>query len=363
MKKKEKFMEILEKINLNKVNLDDNFFDSLKKDYQDFERWFLKKKSENLEVYVKFDNNKKIKIFLMLQIKNEIEEDILPLQKQIKRIKISTFKIDEEYKSQRFSEALINIIFTIMDEENVDECYVSLFKEKQDNLYKILLSWGFIETGFKNKEIILTKFKNKSTNSIKSDYRWYFRKEVFKNYKNSNYYLIPFETEYHDKLFPENKLWKTSNKAKEFNISSISITKTYLSKTPYIKIPEKGDFLLEYRISDIPPKIFRSAITGVGIITEVINGKNMKLEEWLKIVGNTSVFTSDELKKEFACNRKIIIKFLHIFSFDEKNNINYQFLKDNNMWKEKDYLPSHPMENKIKIINLILEKWKSKWKF
>lgn len=250
-------MEILEKINLNKINLDDSFFDSLKEDYKDFEKWFLKKKSENLEAYVKFDDNKNIKIFLMLQIKNKIEKDIKPLQTKIERIKISTFKIDEKYKYKRFSEALINIIFTKMDEENINECYVSLFEEKQNKLYKILLSWGFIETGKKDKEIVLTKFKNRPTISIKENYKWYFNEEIFKNYKDSNYYLIPFESKYHDKLFPDNKLWKTSNKAKEFNISSISITKTYLSKTTYIKIPKKGDFLLEYRKSDIPPANFK----------------------------------------------------------------------------------------------------------
>lgn len=96
---------------------------------------------------------------------------------------------------------------------------------------------------------------------------------------------------------------------------------------------------------------------------EVINGKNMKLEEWLKKVGNTSVFTLDELRSQFALNRKIIIRFLHIFSLGEKNNINYKFLKDTDIWKHNDYLPSHPIEDKNKIISLILKKWESRWKF
>jgi len=76
----------------------------------------------------------------MTQVKEEPEEDIIPFQSVMKRLKISTLKISEEAKSQKLSEAMLNIIFAEMDEFNVNEAYVTLFKEKQNKLYSILKS-------------------------------------------------------------------------------------------------------------------------------------------------------------------------------------------------------------------------------
>jgi hypothetical protein len=90
---------------------------------------------------------------------------------------------------------------------------------------------------------------------------------------------MTLEEEYHDKLFPENKLYHVTNKAQNFDISSISITKTYISKVNYAHLPKHGDFLLEYRISNSGPKKYKSVATGVGIITEVIDCRNYSFEE------------------------------------------------------------------------------------
>jgi len=90
---------------------------------------------------------------------------------------------------------------------------------------------------------------------------------------------MTLEEEYHDKLFPENKLYRVSNKAQNFDISSISITKTYISKVDYVSLPKSGDFLLEYRMSDVAPKQFKSVATGVGIITEAIDCRGSSFVE------------------------------------------------------------------------------------
>jgi hypothetical protein len=56
----------------------------------------------------------------------------------MRRLKISTLKIADSGKSQRLSEAMMNIIFSRMDLENIEEAYVTLFKEKQNVLYQVL---------------------------------------------------------------------------------------------------------------------------------------------------------------------------------------------------------------------------------
>ncbi|WP_338984496.1 hypothetical protein [Spiroplasma endosymbiont of Diplazon laetatorius] len=174
-------MEILKKIKLKDLKLSDIFFDTLRNDYgkMDFESWFNKKASEDCEAYVKFDDFQNIKAFLMLQIKYEIEEDIEPKQIIGKRIKISTLKIDDSIKSQRLSEAIINIIFSEMENNNINEAYVTLFKEKQKILYNVLESWGFIETGVKNNEIVMSKFTDQKMDTVKKNYKWYFNQPIW----------------------------------------------------------------------------------------------------------------------------------------------------------------------------------------
>lgn len=188
--------EILNKVKLKYIKLNDPFFDSLKKDYQKiaFEKWFLKKANEESGAYVNFDKNKNIRVFLMLQIKEEREDDINPIQNKQKRIKISTLKIDDKIKNQRISEILIDIIFSKMNQENINEAYITLFKEKQKELYDLLINWGFKETGKKGNEVVLTKFRYISLNDVKKDYMWYFDQENFKNYKNSDWYVISLES-------------------------------------------------------------------------------------------------------------------------------------------------------------------------
>jgi len=356
-----KDLKILKRVPLKDIDYKQEFFNSLRRDYgiTDFNDWFLKKAKKGMEAYVKYNEEGKIQAFLMLQTKDIPEEDIFPLQQPMKRIKISTLKIADSGKSQRLSEAMMNIIFSAMDFEHVEEAYVTLFKEKQDVLYHVLTTWGFIETGLKKEEIVMTKSKDKLFKDVKKDYRWYFDDSKKDYYLNSDIYFMALEEEYHDKLFPESKLYGVSNKAQNFDISSISITKTYISNVKYSILPKPGDFLLEYRMSNLAPKQFKSVVTGIGIITEVIDCRDSSFEEWKRELKNTSVFgTEEEFNFQFFDKkRKIIIRFLHIFSFGERKNINYAELCNKHIWDNNKYQPAYPIRNKIGALKMIAEKW------
>ncbi|QGS51478.1 hypothetical protein [Spiroplasma tabanidicola] len=105
-------------------------------------------------------------------------------------------------------------------------------------------------------------------------------------------------------------------------------------------------------------KFFKSAVTGIGIVSEVIYDKNLSFKNWKKHVGNTSVFTDEELELQFKMGRNKIIKFFHIFAFGEGKNINLKALYDLNIWPDNFYLPAYPINDKELVLNLILERWK-----
>ncbi|MGL5246512.1 MAG: hypothetical protein ACRC8C_03020 [Mycoplasmoidaceae bacterium] len=105
-------------------------------------------------------------------------------------------------------------------------------------------------------------------------------------------------------------------------------------------------------------KKYKSAVTGIGIIDKFYDGKDMELKKWKESVGNTSVFNEKELENEFNSGRKKIIKFFHIFPFGEGNNINLQKLREEGIWKDKDYPCSNQIENKEQIYKWIFERLK-----
>ena len=53
------------------VEIEDNFFDSLKADYKGFENWYKKKSLEGKKAYITRYSNNEISSFLMLKVEDE----------------------------------------------------------------------------------------------------------------------------------------------------------------------------------------------------------------------------------------------------------------------------------------------------
>src|SRR5690606_25579004 len=92
------------------LDIEDDFFDSLKNDYEGFDKWFIKKSDEL--AYVSFNNkNNKLLSFLFLKIEKEDEDYSMidPVLPPKKRLKIGTFKIISN--GFRLGERFMKIIF------------------------------------------------------------------------------------------------------------------------------------------------------------------------------------------------------------------------------------------------------------
>lgn len=131
---------IIKKVNINDVNINDPFFDSLRSDYKDFNNWFNKKKEENKEVYIT-TKDKSITSFLMLKI--EEEKEIYNFSKEMppkKRIKICTFKVIET--KENIGTSFLNIILKEANINNIKEIYTTIYK-KYTPLIKLFEKYGF----------------------------------------------------------------------------------------------------------------------------------------------------------------------------------------------------------------------------
>jgi len=118
------------------IDLSDKFFNSLKEDYPEFERWLKRKINE--PVYISTIDGKNLCAFLYLKIEYDDEDysDIIPtFSKKAKRLKIGTFKIT--LNGCRLAERFLKIIFDNAIKQKVDEIYVTIFNKSSESSSKL----------------------------------------------------------------------------------------------------------------------------------------------------------------------------------------------------------------------------------
>lgn len=313
----------IKKVQFKDLNINDEFFDSLREDYEGikFNVWF-KKKSDNDEFAYVYKKSQKIAGFLYL--KKEIDEDntIKPKFDKKTRLKVGTFKIDSSLASGfRLGERFLKIIFDNAINLKVDEIYITLFENKRkevDVLKKLyLIPWGFEKWG--------TKISNNESVFVKKMNVYNQNKNIQFNFpnikKNVNMYFLPILSEYHTNLFPD-MILKTEDKEKykqEFG-RLYSLNKIYVSNVLHSKSSTvcPGDIVVIYRMGDPSTyKNYSSLCTGLAVIQEIIYPKS--LNEYLEICSNKSVFSNEELIK-FYNERKYrtVIKIIPLYTYKKK---------------------------------------------
>ena len=115
------------------INLDDPFFDSLKADYTGtststgFVTWFKRKAADGKTALV-FEDSLGISAFVNLKA-NEAEEIYLAdgrILPRIVRVKITTIKIDEQYRHQRIGEGALGLTLWRWRDLGTNEIYVTV---------------------------------------------------------------------------------------------------------------------------------------------------------------------------------------------------------------------------------------------
>ncbi len=169
------------------INLDDEFFDSLKADYPGtvnstgFVAWFNKKAKDGATALV-FEDGKGVGAFVVLKLEDEeIKLQNVVLSKK-KRIKISTFRIAERYRRQRIGEGAIGLILWKWQQLDCTEIYVTVF-DKHTTLISQFEKFGFQKCGVNlNGENVLIKSRERIGNKSVFNENELFGQ--YQNYKN-----------------------------------------------------------------------------------------------------------------------------------------------------------------------------------
>lgn len=287
----------VKKVDFAHVDIYDNFFDSFREDYKEFNSWFNKKSDETC--YVCYNNNL-LSAFLYVKVEEEDENhsEITPAFQKKKRLKIGTLKVSSN--GLKIGERFLKIIFDNALQYNVQEIYVTIFDKRpeQEYLIETLQEWGFFYSGIKttangSEKVYVRSFGKTLPVDIqkpKLTYPFFSR--------STDKYIIKIEPQYHTELFPDSintremPMNYTENEPHRNRIS-----KVYISHSPDRHL-KSGDVILIYRIGETSPKKYSSTITTICIVESVMNDIR-SLEDFLSMCHKRTVISTEDLKVKF----------------------------------------------------------------
>lgn len=327
------------------INLDDHFFDSLKRDYPGsanstgFIDWFHKKARRGEKALV-FEDEQGIGAFIKLKA-NEVEEIklqngySLPL---VDRLKISTIKIDERYRNHRIGEGAIGLTLWKWRDIGANEIYVTVF-EKHSSLIVLLEKYGFSHVGNNlNGERVYIKDRRNLDFSDPCKAFPYLSDRI------EHAGCLAVDMEYHDTMFASSELSNTLQERVDISVAN-GLKKVYLG-SPYSLGFKVGEPVFVYRkyTGDQGKPGFKSCITTYCVATRIEKVKNagralMTYEQYRNMVGNKSVYDDQQLRTKFdTLTNLTLIELLYYGYFGAGNNVNWVWLKDHGCWPG-----THPM--------------------
>lgn len=304
------------------ININDSFFDSLKEDYPEFDKWFNKKANE--KAYITYNGDRILSfLFLKIETKDENYSDIIPAFSPKKRLKIGTFKVVSN--GVRLGERFLKIIFDNALQNNVDEIYVTIFdkRDEQRRLITLLEDWGFRKYGLKGTESVYVR------TFIPTFNRDYPRITYPYISDKNNIFLVPIYPQYHTELLPDSYLNNESPEDfKENQPHRNAISKVYICRSIERNV-KNGDILIFYRTAPNGKSgYYSSVITTIGLVEEKIDNIQNEQEFILKC-RKRSIFTNEYLKEFWDFNprfRPFIIRFMYVYSFAIGKRLNRQKL-------------------------------------
>ena len=147
-KKDEGFRSLVgvEEIFLYEVDIEQSFFDSLRKGYDGYDKWYLEKAQEQRKAWCVRNNGVVYAICIYKEEERPlINDNGTPLDG--KALKLCTFKVGEDVRGRKLGERLLYFAFRYATENNIPYVYLHIFGEEHEKLVSLCEDYGFQPCG------------------------------------------------------------------------------------------------------------------------------------------------------------------------------------------------------------------------
>lgn len=314
------------------VVLGDAFFDSFRRDYVGFDRWFNRKADET--AYISKTDSGDVIAFLYLKVEEALElyTDIEPRFWPCRRLKIGTFKV--AMNGYKLGERFLKIIFDNALSQRVEEIYVTIFNNdaEQERLIGLLTDWGFRRHGLKRsssgEELVLVRdFRPRAdANNPATTFPYMSRRQ--------RKFIVAIYPAYHTELLPDSILRTEDPEDFEDNRANRNaLRKAYITRSIRSDMAP-GDIIVFYRTAIGGAAYYTSVATTLGIVESVV--KSIRTEaDFIALCRKRSVFSDAKLAEHWNYkrnNRPFVVNFLFTHSLPKRPNL--KALKENDIVAE-----------------------------
>jgi len=276
-------------------NLSDDFFNSLREGYKDFDQWFRRKSRDGTHAWVAWEQSNKLgAVCIYDQQQNEIIiRNGSPLNGTA--LKLCTFKVGNSVRGRKIGELFLKAAFRYATSNRIEYIFIHGDMEKQHYLFSLLEDFGFREAGIHPgsgntnvvylKEHPITPPKSSEIDSFEYLRRYY---PHFRDNEPVSKFIVPIRPEFHEILFPDRAVPanQTLPLFKPFNDAGNAIKLAYLCHAQ-TKIMNPGDVVLFYRSRD------EKSITSLGVVEEY--GVYENSDQIARKVSRRTVYTMDDI--------------------------------------------------------------------
>ncbi|MGB3482465.1 MAG: GNAT family N-acetyltransferase [Mycobacterium sp.] len=282
------------------LDLDQDIFASIRDDYEGFDTWIDKVRgdSPNRECFIICEEDGTYAAVAILKTDESASECPYGLPQPI--TKISTFKVEPDFRGHRYGELLLKAVLRSHREHRVGSAYVEVWEHHQ-RLIDFMGMFGYFEAGKSARgEIMLAKhYQPRDTSLPPLDFHIAYGPPAVSG--RASVFVIPIIGRWHDQLFPE-----CIPEDEQLMIPGLdgathpwgnALRKAYLCNSTTKQV-QPGDAILFYR-SGI------QTVSVVGVVEDIF--RTSSPDEVLNLVGGRTVYGPTDIAQLASHSSQVLV--------------------------------------------------------